>query len=466
MKNKSFMRLWAPLIAALFFGVAFLGTHLALNAREKAKAEGELNALLDMAETRAAADEMRLETLRAAADQSAIHKARTIERFLAHDDTLLQTDALAALAELLDLNGISVVDGLGSVIAASDGAKIGADYAADTDMSWVMALLEDGAAPGTGGEGSERIAGTQRSDIDGLVLVWNEDALLADALNQADLRTAVTNLAVAPDQLKLVETTGESGTFEQDGMLYVQRSLDEVAIIAWRPLSEVYAVQNAVLIAIAAFGVLTILTLFIWQAFFSGGRETAEDRTHRHRVEADLEALEAEAWAQAEPRRRRKLAPEPEPEEAAQERPEEDIWAQAEPRRRRKPAPEPESEEAAQERPEEEIWAQTEPRRRRKPAPEPEPEEAAQERPEEDIWAQAEPRRHRRPVAEAEEASFEKKRRRLIEIIDHMDEEPEETVEPRPERRTNRKVKKVSPRGASASREPEDDPAGFDKIFE
>ena len=457
MKNKSFMRLWAPLIAALFFGVAFLGTHMALNAREKAKAEGELNALLDMAETRAAENTQRLETLREAADQNAIHKARTIERFLAHDDTLLQTDALVVLAELLDLSGIAVVDGLGSVTAASDAGRIGADYAADANMSWVMPLLEDGAAPGAKDEGSERIAGTQRTDIDGLVLVWNEDALLKDALNQADLRTAVTNLAVAPDQIKLVETTGENGTFEQDGMLYVQRSLEEVAIIAWRPLSEVYAVQNAVLIAIAVFAVLTILTLFIWQAFSPGGRETAEARARRHGVEADLEALEAEAWTPAEPRRRRKA--EPEATEAAEEVPAEDIWTPAEPRRRRRA--EPEAAEAAGEVPEEDIWTPAEPRRRRKA--EPEAAEAAEEAPEEDIWTPTEPRRRRK--AEPEADTPEKRRRRLIEIIDSMDEEPEETFDPRPERRTNRKVRTVSPRG-TAPRTPEDDPAGFDKIFE
>lgn len=458
MKNKSFVRLWAPLIAALFFGIAFLSTHLALNAGEKTKAVGELNALLDMAETRAAGDVQRLNELREAADQNAIHKARTIERFLAHDDNLLATDALAVLAELLDLGRIAVVDDLGSVIAASDESLIGKDFAADEDMAWVMALLEHAAEPGTGGKGSERIAGAQRTDIEGLVLVWNHDALLQDALSQADLHTAVTNLAAMPNQIKLVDTTGESGVFEQDGMLYVQRSLDEVTLIAWQPASEVYAVQNGVLIAIVAFAVLTILVLFLWQAFFSRGPETDEDRAQRYEVEADLEELEAAAWTPKQPRRSRPA----EPEEPEQELPEE---APKQPRKRR--LVEADLDDTELESPEAAAWTPTKPRKSRRQ--EPELNEAKQEAPEEDIWSPIEPQKSRRArqEPEIEPEAFEKKRRRLFEIIDSMDEDPEEEFDPRPSPRSGRQIRKVSSRSERPAPEgQEDDLVGFDKIFD
>ncbi len=253
-------------MAALVFAVAFLATHFILNPSETGQAVQELNALIDTAEARAEAEKTGMQSLDADADESAIRKARTVERFLAHDDTLLETDALLTLCELIGLERIAVADGEGAVIAASDAALIGTDRAGDTDMAWGLGLLEDGAAPAAQPNGQAgRIAGVARSDIDGFILAWSRDALLADAAGAADLAGAAENLAVEPDALKLVETAGEDGVFEQDGMLYVQRAEGESMLIASRPLTRVHAVQRAVLTSLGIFAAASVLALFLWQ---------------------------------------------------------------------------------------------------------------------------------------------------------------------------------------------------------
>lgn len=305
MKNRSFVRLWAPLIAALIFAAAFLAAHFTMNPSETAKATGELNALMDMAEARAAAQNAGDER-ETAADEAAIHKARTMERFLAHDDTLLQTDALLVLCELTGAERVAVLDGEGGVIAASDASLLGQSFAADADMAWCMALLLDGAQPAASADGADgRMAGAPRTDIDGVVLIWSREAVLNDAAGADGMRGAVENLAVEPDALKLVETAGENGVFEQDNMLYVQRAEGEVTLIASRPLAEVHAVQNAVLTCLAVFAALTLALLFIWQFIPArGGDEPAAEEP------ADEMAEEAEPPLALEaPKRKKRRRP-------------------------------------------------------------------------------------------------------------------------------------------------------------
>ena len=321
MKHRSFTRIWAPLVVALMFVAAILVAHRTLDAKEKAKAVSELNDLLDMVAARATVDADALAMLGRAADEAAIHKARTVMRFLEHDDTLLATDALGVLAELLDVRAIAVVNDLGVVTAASDESLIGADYASDETMAWVMPFLADGAIPGTMGSGIERAAVAQRADTDGLVVVWTADALATELISQADVHEAAQNLAVTPNKIKIVNTVGEDGVFEQDNMLYVQRAMSGVTAIAWRPLAAVHAVQNAILTCLFACAVLNVLTLSLGQAFSAPRRppqapeedEPAPDEPlpeERFSDSVMMEAMEEEAWARKAPRRQK---PEPRP---------------------------------------------------------------------------------------------------------------------------------------------------------
>ncbi|MDO4572336.1 MAG: hypothetical protein Q4C13_03120 [Clostridia bacterium] len=311
MKRKTRLRLVAPLIAAALFSIAFLAVHFTLNPRERAAAVGELNALLDTAGARVEAAAEASGSFAAEADAALIHKARTVARFLAHDDTLLATDALAVLCELIDLRLITVADGAGTVIAASDASVLGRSYAEDAEMSWCLPLADEGAEPAAAQSGGERVGGAPRTDIEGFVLVWEQNALLAALSAGMDIRAAAENLAVEPDAIQLVETVGEDGVFEQDGMLYVQRAAGEVTLIASRPLERVHAVQNAVLLSLGIFAALSIAALFAWQ--LAGDRhlpadEAPEDADGEDDEDqaGDMPAAEAETEAERLAPRREK----------------------------------------------------------------------------------------------------------------------------------------------------------------
>ena len=266
MKSRAYMHLWMPFIVALVMSIAFFAVHIQLKPRERIKAVAELNALLDAAQARTASFDADRKVLSDIADNSAIHKAQTVARFLAHDDTLLETDALKVLCGLLDLDAIMVLNDLCEVIVSSETDSVETSMALDEDMGWCRILLENEDEFLVKTEGwSERIVGVVRTDIEGLVLIRCKDPLLTEMIQQTDIHQAVKNLAIEPDAIKIADTVGEDGVFEQDGMLYVQRASGEVTLISWRPVSEVYATLNAVLISIAVFAVLLVLALFAWQ---------------------------------------------------------------------------------------------------------------------------------------------------------------------------------------------------------
>jgi len=249
-----FMRKWlVPLLAVLLLiGVAI--AFVPFSRQMETRAKTELTLLMDRAFARIAAGDQLVDPIVEAEEESLLSKAVAVSRFLTHDDSLLASDALAALCEQLSIDRIDVADADGTLIASSSAANVGTALGMQEAYAWAMAAAEDPTAQLTQQDATDEsllYACVGRSDIEGFILLTRDDAHVESVLMLSNPESITSDLPYGGDVLFTAEK-GDDGFFYEANNLCLRRTQDGVTMIAARPSSEVFAVRNAALLAFAA----------------------------------------------------------------------------------------------------------------------------------------------------------------------------------------------------------------------
>ena len=249
-----FMRKWlVPLLAVLLLiGVAI--AFVPFSRQMETRAKTELTLLMDRAFARIAAGDQLVDPIVEAEEESLLSKAVAVSRFLTHDDSLLASDALAALCEQLSIDRIDVADADGTLIASSSAANVGTALGTQEAYAWAMAAAEDPTAQLTQQDTTDEsllYACVGRSDIEGFILLTRDDAHVESVLMLSNPESITSDLPYGGDVLFTAEK-GDDGFFYESNNLCLRRTQDGVTMIAARPSSEVFAVRNAALLAFAA----------------------------------------------------------------------------------------------------------------------------------------------------------------------------------------------------------------------
>ncbi len=249
-----FMRKWlVPLLAVLLLiGVAI--AFVPFSRQMETRAKSELTLLMDRAFARIAAGDQLVDPIVEAEEESLVSKAVAVSRFLTHDDSLLASDALAALCEQLSIDRIDVADADGTLIASSSAASVGTALGTQDAYAWTMVAAEDPTAQLTQQDATDEsllYACVGRSDIEGFILLTRNDAHVESVLMLSNPESITSDLPYGGDVLFTAEK-GDDGFFYEANNLCLRRTQDGVTMIAARPSSEVFAVRNAALLAFAA----------------------------------------------------------------------------------------------------------------------------------------------------------------------------------------------------------------------
>jgi hypothetical protein len=257
-----FLRTWlVPLLAGLMvIGIAI--SFFPLTNQAQARAESELTLLMDRAFAHIGESAKQAVPVVSAEEENLLDKAVAVARFLEHDDALLATDALKALCEQLSIDRIDVANIEGTLIASSEADRINTQLGTEEAYAWTMAAADNAAAALTQADATDPstlYACVGRTDIDGFILLAREDPYVASALEKSGVEAQTADLPSGGDVLFQAQSVGEDGFFRDSGNLCLRTTKDDVTLIAARPLSEVFAVRNA---ALLAFGVaLTCLLI-------------------------------------------------------------------------------------------------------------------------------------------------------------------------------------------------------------
>lgn len=296
-----FMRKWlVPLLAGLLLiGIAI--AFIPFSRQMELRAQQELTLLMDRAFARIEAGDQLADPMIAAQEENLLSKAAAVSRFLTHDDTLLASDALAALCEQLAIDQIDVANVEGTLTASSDATRVGIPIGQQEEFAWTMKAADDPAAQLTQQDASDPTvlyACVGRSDIEGFVLLKRADLNVRDALALSGAESITSDMPYGGDVLFPAAEAGADGFFYESGNLCLRRTQGDVTLIAARPTSEVFAVRSA---AILAFGVALACIMICGVAAYLLRLEPVAS-------EEDYE--EYEAIAEQEP----PAEPEPEPE--------------------------------------------------------------------------------------------------------------------------------------------------------
>lgn len=250
-----FLRKWLiPMIAGVLL-LCLIAAFIPLTTREETRAKDDLSQLMDTAFTRIAASQSAADPVVAAEQASLLSKARAVTRFLEHDDTLLVTDALAALCSQLTIGQIDVANAEGTLIASSNSARIGTAPGTQEGFEWVLDALEDPTAELLKTSENDRsilYCCLPRADIEGFILLTSGDTIVDDALALSSVDALIADLPYGGDLLFQAEPGGADGFFSDSGSLCLRRTADGVTLIAARENSVVYNARNVALVAVAA----------------------------------------------------------------------------------------------------------------------------------------------------------------------------------------------------------------------
>ena len=249
-----FLRKWlVPLLAVLML----IGIALALipfSRQMETRAKSELTLLMDRAFARITTASEQAEPMIEAEKESLLSKAAAVSRILTHDDTLLASDALAAICEQLSIDRIDIANVEGTLIASSDAASIGTALGTQEAFTWTMAAADDTTAALTQVDQSDPsilYACAGRSDIEGFILLTRNDANVETAMTSASPEKITSDLPYGGDILFTAEK-GADGFFYESNNLCLRRTQGDVTLIAARPTTEVFAVRNAAVLAFCA----------------------------------------------------------------------------------------------------------------------------------------------------------------------------------------------------------------------
>jgi len=322
-------------LVALILALLTLGT-ISMTRSGEAKAKAELTALADAGFARMAAQTRSAEPIAATARDNLTSKAAAVARFLAHDDALLDTDALLVFCAQLDIDRIDVADAQGALIASSDASRIGLALAAQDGFDWTSGVLDDPTLQLSQVDETNPslvYACVPRTDIEGFVLAARDDPAIRAALAVVQAGFNADDLAAGGDLLFRADTEGEDGFFYEAGSLCLRKTKDGVALIAARPTASVFAERNALLVG---FGIMALCGVILGVAAYliqlSAGDADGADES-----EDEVDAAIASPGPEA-PRKRRERREAPEETTEDAEAPRE--------KRRRKDAPQETTEDA------------------------------------------------------------------------------------------------------------------------
>lgn len=297
---RKFFSVWLILLVIVAFAAVLLVSYPLLTVRAQTAASDDLNVLLSAAFTRISLAEKSAEAVAASADENIIGKARAIDRFLSHDDALLQTDALVVLCEMLHISSVDVTDMDGNIVASSVPGRIGRNLVSDTKTAWTDEVLagenlartlvdEDNAALLS--------ACVSRTDTEGLIYMQSLDVAIMEAMTAASPAQVLLDMSFIKDQLAVPDA---DGAFDFDGSGYVvTRTQDGVTLSAMRPFSQVYAVRSAVLLAEVIGFLLCMLFAAVIQTMLIRKRLASQKDDAAILPIGEADALETERFEQA-----------------------------------------------------------------------------------------------------------------------------------------------------------------------
>jgi len=311
-----FMRRWlVPLLAGLLLiGIAI--AFVPFSRQMETRAKTELTLLMDRAFARISAGDKLTDPMITAQEESLLSKATAVSRFLTHDDTLLASDALAALCEQLSIDRIDVANAEGVLVASSDATRIGMVLGTQAGLTWTMAAVTDATAALTQQDNTDPsvlYACVGRSDIDGLILLTRDDAHVENALMLSDSESITSDLPYGGDILFSAAESGADGFFYEANNLCLRRTQDGVTMIAARPTAEVFAVRNA---AILAFGAALACIMICGVAAYllnlepitvDNDEELTQDTAEQEKVALLQEEPKTEEPEEIQPKARRRL---------------------------------------------------------------------------------------------------------------------------------------------------------------
>ncbi|MEN6339317.1 MAG: hypothetical protein ABFD03_04250 [Clostridiaceae bacterium] len=338
-----FLRKWLiPIIAGVML-LCLVAAFFPLSAREETRAKDDLTQLMDAAFTRIEAAQYSADPVVAAEQAGLLSKARAVVRFLEHDDTLLATDALAALCTQLNIGQIDVANAEGTLIASSDAASIGTAPGTQEGFAWILGTLEDPTAElQQTGEADRSIlyCCLPRADIEGFVLLTQDDTIVDDALALSSVDALIADLPYGGDLLFQSEKSGADGFFTEAGSLCLRKTANDVTLIAARENAVVYNARNVALIAVAALllcVMICVISAYLLHIELITVVDEGESAEEANSEPDEAEALEMErnflyaAPEETTPRSRREKR-RMRPETHAEELPEEEVLPEEEAR--------------------------------------------------------------------------------------------------------------------------------------
>jgi hypothetical protein len=269
---RRFFSVWLVWIVVVVFAIAILASYIPLTRQAEMTARDDLTMLNNAAFIQLDKAQGNVDAAMEAAGANLVSKGRAIARFLAHDDSLLQTDALKALCDMLEITSIDVTDGEGVVTASSVIEDVGLSLATDARTPCVAeALADDTELVKQDASNSALLMGcVPRSDTEGVVLLQTQDASVKEAKAQAEPGTVLAGMSFVNDLINVATEEGIDGAYMLDGYYCVRSTQKNISVVAARTLGSVYLIRNAVLLALSVFALLSIVAALIIQLLLAG----------------------------------------------------------------------------------------------------------------------------------------------------------------------------------------------------
>ena len=264
---RRFLSTWLALIVIAVFALSLLVCAPLLTRSAEQTARSDLNALLDAAFAQFNATGEDAEAVSDVSESGILAKARAVARLLAHDDALLQTDALVSLCELLEVAAIDVTDYTGEVAASSVVGRIGRDLTTEAGTAWTKEVLDGEAIERTRVDDVDKAllwGCVPRSDTEGFILVQSLDVAILAANASVNPELVLSEFSFINDELAVADDDGTDGAYLANERYYVRRTqvvageYGELTLLASRSLRSVYVLRNAVLLVLCVIGLISI----------------------------------------------------------------------------------------------------------------------------------------------------------------------------------------------------------------
>jgi hypothetical protein len=263
-----FLRRWLVPTLACLMVLGIVLVFVPVSEREESRAKDELSLLLLRAFDTIDDGASYATPVIAAEEENLLSKAHAVVRFLAHDDTLLATDALGAFCDQLKVDRIDVANIDGELVASSQTDRIGLALGSEGTFAWTMDAADDASAAFTQADETDKsllYACVGRTDIEGFVLLTRDDPFVEDALQKSSPDTLLSELPYNGDLVFVAAESGADGSFYDANSLCVRKTQAGVTLIAARSTADVFSGRNA---ALAAFGTAALCMVVCGVAWY------------------------------------------------------------------------------------------------------------------------------------------------------------------------------------------------------